>query len=61
MTVCEFLSIIEECGAVKVAKHNNKTDAERAIQCSSKKLYNALINGNYVDYKRDKTYSSDEI
>lgn len=61
MTVADFLSIIEDTKAVKVASHKGQCDAERAVQCSSKKLYNALINGNFTDYDRNKTYLSDRI
>lgn len=61
MTVADFLSIIEDTKAVKVASHKGQCDAERAVQCSSKKLYNALMNGNFTDYDRNKTYLSDRI
>ena len=61
MTVADFLSIIEDTKAVKVASHKGQCDAERAVQCSSKKLYNALMNGNFIDYDRNKTYLSDRI
>lgn len=61
MTVADFLSIIEDTKAVKIASHKGQGDAERAVQCSSKKLYNALMNGNFTDYDRNKTYLSDRI
>lgn len=61
MRVSDFLSIIEDTKAVKVTSHKGQNDAERAVQCSSKKLYEALINGNFVDYDRNKTYLSDRI
>lgn len=61
MTVADFLSIIEDTKAVKVASHKGQCDAERAVQCSSKKLYNALMSGNFTDYDRNKTYLSDRI
>lgn len=61
MTVADFLGIIEDTKAVKIASHKGQGDAERAVQCSSKKLYNALMNGNFTDYDRNKTYLSDRI
>ena len=61
MRVSDFLSIIEDTKAVKITSHKGQNDAERAVQCSSKKLYEALINGNFVDYDRNKTYLSDRI
>lgn len=61
MTVADFLGIIEDTKAVKIASHKGQGDAERAVQCSSKKLYNALLNGNFTDYDRNKTYLSDRI
>lgn len=61
MTVADFLGIIEDTKAVKIASHKGQSDAERAVQCSSKKLYNALMNGNFTDYDRNKTYLSDRI
>lgn len=61
MRVSDFLSIIEDTKAVKVTSHKGQNDAERAVQCSSKKLYEALVNGNFVDYDRNKTYLSDRI
>lgn len=61
MTVADFLGIIEDTKAVKIASHKGQCDAERAVQCSSKKLYNALMNGNFTDYDRNKTYLSDRI
>lgn len=61
MTVADFLDILEDTKAVKIASHKGQCDAERAVQCSSKKLYNALINGNFTDYDRNKTYLSDRI
>lgn len=61
MKVSDFLGIIEDTKAVKIASHKGQGDAERAVQCSSKKLYQALINGNFTDYDRNKTYQSDRI
>ncbi len=61
MTIADFLSILEDTKAVKIASHKGQSDAERAVQCSSKKLYNALLNGNFTDYDRNKTYLSDRI
>lgn len=61
MRVSDFLSIIEDTKAVKITSHKGQNDAERAVQCSSKKLYEALVNGNFVDYDRNKTYLSDRI
>jgi len=61
MKVSDFLGIIEDTKAVKIASHKGQGDAERAVQCSSKKLYQALINGNFTDYDRNKTYLSDRI
>ncbi len=59
MTVASFLNIVEECKAVKIASHAGKNDAERAVQCSSKKLYEALE--VMTDYVRNKTYLSANI
>lgn len=61
MKVSDFLAIIEDTKAVKIASHKGQCDAERAVQCSSKKLYEALVNGNFTDYDRNKTYLSDRI
>lgn len=61
MTVATFLGIIEDTKAVKVASHKGQSDAERAVQCSSKKLYNALVNGGLRDYDRNIAYSSANI
>lgn len=61
MTIADFLGILEDTRAVKIASHKGQNDAERAVQCSSKKLYEALLNGNFTDYDRNKTYLSDRI
>lgn len=63
MRVSTFLNVLESCKAVKIVKHNgyDVNDAERAIQCSSKKLYLELKNGGYTDFDRNKRYNSSEI
>ncbi len=61
LTVASLLNIIESTKAVKITKHKNLNDCERAIQCSSKKLYEALLNGGFVDYDRNKTYLARNI
>ena len=66
-TVERFLTIAESVkGAIKTAEHKNyeyigKTnDAEPALQKSSKKLYEALLQYDII-FDRNKNYSSSEI
>lgn len=63
MRVSTFLYVLDKCKAIKIAKHSgyDVNDAERAVQCSSKKLYLELKNGGYTDFDRNKCYSSFEI
>lgn len=56
MLISEFMRIIEDTKAYKTICHNS-SDIERAIQSDSKKLYNALLNSNYVPYKADFNYT----
>lgn len=60
MTIAEFIRVLEECRATKVIGHN-ESDREVAIQSDSKKLYKALVNGNYTEYHRDWEYFSEDF
>lgn len=60
MTVKQFIELLEETKATKVIGHN-ASDTEIAVQCDSKKLYKALINGNYNDYVRGFHYISEDF
>lgn len=60
MTISEFIRVLEECKATKVIGHN-ESDREIAIQSDSKKLYKALISGNYTEYHRDWEYFSEDF
>lgn len=61
--VSTFLEMIERIGCIKIVEHKDlfTSDKERAIQCSSKKLYLELVNGGYTDFDPNKTYSSKNI
>ena len=63
LRVSTFLDILDRCKAVKIVKHSGYdiNDAERAVQCSSKKLYLELKTGGYTDFDRNKHYNSFEI
>ena len=61
MKVSDFLAMLEATNSVKSTSHKGKNDVERAVQCNKKALYEALINGGYTDYDRNKTYLSDRI
>lgn len=52
-----FLSYLEQIGATK---STNGTHPETAIQCSSKKLYEALLAWP-IPYDRTKTYCADDF
>lgn len=52
-----FLSYLEQIGATK---STNGTHPQKAIQCSSKKLYEAL-SGWVIPYDRTKTYCTDDF
>ena len=58
MKLQTFLNILEECKAIKMVEHKGyfTSDKEPAIQCSSKKLYNALQ--KYADYERNMNYGT---
>lgn len=60
MLISEFMNIIESTKAYKTICHNS-SDIERAIQCDSKKLYNALLNSNHVPYKADFDYMTEDF
>lgn len=60
MTVKQFIELLEETKATKVIGHN-ESDKEVAIQCDSKKLYKALVNGNYNDYVRGFHYIREDF
>ena len=47
--------MLEKIGAIK---NTNGTNPERAIQCSSKKLY-TLVSNYEIDYIPTKTYNLD--
>ena len=60
MTVRKFLEVIESTGASKVIGHG-EADREVAVQADSKKLYQALISGGFIDYDREATYTWEQF
>ena len=56
MTVRAFIELIESTKAYKTIGHND-SDREVAVQADSKKLYQALTTGGYIDYDREATYT----
>ena len=60
MTVAQFIELVESVGATKVIGHS-ASDREVAIQSDSKKLYKALVNGNYLEYFRDWEYFKEDF
>ena len=60
MTVAQFIELVESVGATKVIGHNT-SDREIAVQSDSKKLYKALVNGNYLEYFRDWEYFKEDF
>ena len=60
MTVAQFIDLVESVDATKVISHN-ASDREIAIQSDSKKLYKALVNGNYLEYFRDWEYFEEDF
>lgn len=59
-TVAKFLEIVESVNAIKVIGHDDN-DRERAIQSDSKKLYNALINSNAIEYNPNWEYFKEDF
>ena len=60
MTVAQFLELVESVNAIKVIGHND-SDREVAVQSDSKKLYKALVEGNYLEYFRDWEYFTEDF
>jgi hypothetical protein len=60
MTVAQFIEIVEATKATKVIGHND-SDREIAVQSDSKKLYKALIDGNFMEYHREWEYFSEDF
>ena len=60
MTIAQFIDLVESVNATKIIGHN-ESDKEVAIQSDSKKLYKALVNGNYVEYFRDWEYFTEDF
>jgi hypothetical protein len=60
MTVAQFIELVESVKATKVIGHND-SDREIAVQGDSKKLYKALIEGDYNDYIVGFHYISEDF
>lgn len=60
MTVAQFIDLVESVHATKVIGHS-ESDREIAVQSDSKKLYKALVNGNYLEYFRDWEYFTEDF
>lgn len=60
MTVAQFIELVESVNAIKVIGHND-SDREVAVQADSKKLYKALVSGNYLDYTRGFHYLREDF
>ncbi len=60
MTIAQFIELVESVNATKVIGHND-SDREVAIQSDSKKLYKALVNGEYMEYYRDWEYFTEDF
>ena len=60
MTVQQFIELVENCKATKIIGHN-ETDREVAVQGDSKKLYEALTSGKYLDYLRGFEYIAEDF
>lgn len=60
MTVAQFIELIESTNAFKVIGHN-ESDKEIAVQADSKKLYKALVSGEYLDYTRGFHYIREDF
>ena len=60
MTVAQFIELVESTNAIKVIGHN-ESDREIAVQADSKKLYKALVSGEYLDYTRGFHYIREDF